>query len=408
MGVRDWFNLLLRVLLVAVGLATTYLLLWPVPIEPYAWQPETNPGRTGPYVPNGDLASSRLIPARTAGVSGVGPETIAIGHDGWLYTGLCDAQKSKAPYGPGPAACDTQAPHEGWIVRINPQNGKVVPYVKTGGRPLGMMFNKNGVLYVADAFKGILRIDVQGEFRNAVHVADCVDAQHPGRFPNYTDSLHITRDGTLWYTCPSQRFGLEDIRLDGMETQPTGRLISFDPNAPSYAAKHIWLDHLMFANGVTLPPSERFVLVNEWDGYRITRLWLTGTKRGQSDTFFENVPGYPDNIIADGEDTFWVGLVIRRLSLIDALHPYPWLMKALPNIPSALQPHATRYGWLIALDGRGKLKHNFQDTTGTLDQITGAHRLGDSLYLTTNSDPFITRIRVPSEDSTRLALGGQP
>ena len=30
----------------------------------------------------------------------------------------------------------------------------------------------------------------------------------------------------------------------------------------------------MFANGVALSPDEDYVLVNEWSGYRIRRLWI--------------------------------------------------------------------------------------------------------------------------------------
>ena len=78
-----------RVLIVAaavIGPLVLYLLFWPVPTDPYAWEPATDPGRTGPYVPNQDLAATQFI--ELAGYVGskdvatdayVGPEDVAIG-----------------------------------------------------------------------------------------------------------------------------------------------------------------------------------------------------------------------------------------------------------------------------------------------------------------------------------------
>ena len=46
----------LSFLLLGSLLLAGYLLLWPVPIEPAAWSPPANPGWTGVYAQNQQLA----------------------------------------------------------------------------------------------------------------------------------------------------------------------------------------------------------------------------------------------------------------------------------------------------------------------------------------------------------------
>ena len=62
-------------------------------------------------------------------------------------------------------------------------------------------------------------------------------------------------------------------------------------------------------------PADGSVLVNEWAGYRITRLWLTGPKRGKRETFIDNLPGYPDNIHRDATGLYWVGPTAIRIPM---------------------------------------------------------------------------------------------
>jgi len=94
-------------------------MFWPVPIDPVPWQPPPSPGLTGPYAANQALADAELL----ASGFGVGPETIALGPDGRLYTGLRD----------------------GRIVRLRPDGSDVQTFADTGGSPGGMEFDSNTV-----------------------------------------------------------------------------------------------------------------------------------------------------------------------------------------------------------------------------------------------------------------------
>lgn len=274
-------------LAVLLALAIAYLLLWPVPIEPHAWTPGEDPGRSGPFVPNDDLAVAELLPPHAE----PGPEDVAFDRDGFLYTGT----------------------EEGVVWRIDPRSGEAAEWARTGGRPLGLAFAED-TLYVADAGQGLLRITSGPGGRMVERVVEEV-AGEPLAF---TDGIHVSRNGVVWFTSPSMRWRLSELRYEAMESQSTGRLLSYDPSS---GRTRVELEGLMFANGVTMGPDEDYVLVAEGSGYRITRLWLDGARAGSHDVFCENLPGFPDNLSLDPQGLLWVGLVSVRSALLDRLHP---------------------------------------------------------------------------------------
>jgi len=379
-----------------------YLLFWPVQIEPYRWTPQQDPGLTGPFVPNDDLAAAEpVFLAQDGGglpagvklgrdVFARGPEDVALGPDGWFYSGIHFVE-------------DPHHPHfmrDGAIVRTQPQTEEVQALAFTGGRPLGVEFDTSGNLYVCDAIKGLLRVSAAGEVERV--------GPNPGTSenPDYTDNLDISDDGVVYFSSPSMRWALSQIRLDGMETRPTGRLLSYDPRTDHIKQE---LGELMFANGVVLGPGDAYALVAEWYGYRITRKWLKGPKKGTRETFIDNLPGYPDNLSIDDEGTIWVGLVIPRDAVVDRLQSHPFLIKVLARIPESLQPHPKRIGWLLGFDEDGKLRYNLQDANlrgldldndFDLEQlfyyrITGAKKLDEALILTSDLTPKYGRLALP-------------
>jgi sugar lactone lactonase YvrE len=216
-----------------------YLLSWPVPIDPVIWRPAANPR----MVPNSCLSGIRSLPD-----IGPGPESVAIGPDGRLYTGLQD----------------------GRVVRMLADGSGVETFVQTGGRPLGMKCDAGGNLIVADAFRGLLAVSPE---RKVTVLADRVNGVRM-LFPN---DLAIAADGTVWFSDASRRFDQHHWMLDLLEGRATGRLLRYDPRTGHV---EVALDRLMFANGVALGPGDEYVLVNETLAARITRYWLSGPKPG--------------------------------------------------------------------------------------------------------------------------------
>ena len=154
-----------RLLVVAAAVGLGYLLWWPVPVAPVAWNAPEHPGYRGDFMPNTALAGvERLDIAATHG-----PEALALGPDGLLYT----------------------SSHEGWIVRYDPVADNSERWVNTGGRPLGLAFDGEGTLLVADAYLGLLGIAPGGEL---TVLSDRLN----GAPIRYADDVDVAPDGLFW------------------------------------------------------------------------------------------------------------------------------------------------------------------------------------------------------------------
>lgn len=338
-----------------------YFLFAPVPVDPVAWAPLPSPGFTGPFAKNAGLSGL----SKLADGFGVGPETVTVGPDGYLYAGLKD----------------------GRILRVDAEAGDATVYADTGSRPNGLAFDSAGHLFVGDSFRGLLSVSADGSVLERVTQVD-------GEPLVFTDDVAIAADGTVWFTEGSRRFpdGAPGT-YEFMEGRATGRLISFDPSTSEVRVR---LQGLRFANGVAFGPDDDFVLVNESLGYRTKRLWLRGPREGSVDVFFENYPAAPDNIRFNGRDLFWVAFFMPREALLDAVHPYPFAKKVLARIPSFLLPTTgSQMSFIVALDLEGRVVHNLQDWSGVYRSTTSVVEVGDMLFLGSVTEDSIGRLETP-------------
>lgn len=338
-------------LLALIGVIAAYLLLWPVPIDPVAWEAPANPGYTGPFKANGRLKAVEIIPLSDTH----GPESIALGPDGLLYA----------------------ATHEGWILRFRPGGKPPERWVQTDGRPLGIDFDAGGNLIAADAYRGLLRITPEGEVTVLTDEAD-------GLTIAYADDVDIAADGKIYFSDASTKFAPGDFGgtypaslVDLMEHGGHGRLLVYDPRT---GETHTLIDGLQFANGVAVDPAQRFVLVNETGLYRVVRYWLTGEKAGTWDVLIDALPGFPDNINAGLDGRFWVALVSPRSAILDDLADDPFSRKIAQRLPGFMRPQAQPYGHVIAVDGEGNVLEDLQDPEAAYPIITGVLELSDRLF----------------------------
>lgn len=353
------------VALIAATLA--YLFLAPVSINPGAWTPPIAPALTGPYEQN-----SRLAPVQRLSLGqGHSPEDVAIDAEGRIYGGLED----------------------GRIVQLQPDGTQPRVFADTHGRPLGLVFDRDGNLLVADALKGLLSINKTGEVKLLADQADGV------KFGCLND-LDVAADGTIYFTEASKKFPMSEHVSDLLEHQPNGRLLAWDPKTQK---SRTLIPGIYFANGVAVSPDQTFVLVVETGMYRVQRLWLSGPKAGQSDIFIDNLPGFPDGIMsnkdksAGGKDKFWLALVTPRQSLFDKLLPHPFLRKVVFRLPKSLQPAPQHYSFVLALDTQGHVIDNLQNgAPDCYSQIANAVEHNGSLYLGSIGEDTIGRFTLPA------------
>jgi sugar lactone lactonase YvrE len=339
-----------------------YLFFSPVPITPVAWTPPTNPGFTGPYEKN-----SRLAPVQRISLgNGNAPEDVAVDAEGKIYGGFDDGE----------------------ILRVWSNGSTPHVFANTHGRPLGLVFDRDGNLIVADSRKGLLSINKTGEVKLLADESDGV------KFGCLND-LDVAADGTIYFTEASNKFPMSQHVSDLLEHQPNGRLLAFDPKT---GKSRTLLRGIYFANGVAVSPDQSFVLVAETGTYSVRRLWLTGPKQGQADVFIDNLPGFPDGISSNGKDKFWLALVTPRQALFDRwLLPHPFLRKAVYRLPKSIQPAPERYSFVLALDTQGHVVENLQN--GAADcyaQISNVLERDGQLYFGSIGESTVGRFTLPS------------
>ena len=349
---------ILRSLIALAVLLLVYLLLWPVPISPAVWMPPPAPELTGVYAQNSELTKIERLP-----INGNKPEDVAFDSQDRIYCG----------------------DEGGRIYRFQPDGTKPEPFAETKGRPLGLAFDHDGNLIVADAIVGLLSIAPNGQ-----PTVLAIDADHtPFRC---TNDLDIAGDGTIYFTDASYKFPLTELKADVLEHQPNGRFLSYDPKTKQ---TRVLLKDLYFANGVAVSPDQTFVLVNDTGAYRVRRYWLKGEKAGQSDIFIDNLPGFPDGISSNGKDMFWLALVNRRDAGLDWLMPHPFLRKIVWRLPSFLQPNIKRYAFALGLDLNGKVVRNLQDPSAQFTQIANVVEHKGNLYFGSIGESAIGRMPTP-------------
>ncbi len=351
-------RLLIAVLLLLIAVAV-YLLVKPIPIDPVAWTPGANPGMTGPFAEPGPFIDL----ANLIGQAGQGPEDVTRGPDGFFYTGLQD----------------------GRVVRFR-EDGPAETVVNTGGRPLGMQFDAQGNLIIADAFKGLLSLAPDRSWKVLTESAEGV------RFL-FTDDLDIARDGTIWFSDASQRFDQHRWILDFWEGRATGRLISY---RPATGETKVHLRDLQFANGVALGPDEEYVLVNETIPARISRYWLKGPKAGSRDIFLDGLPGHPDNLSYNGKGIFWVAMAAPRLTTFEKLAGWPKVRAMLFRLPESWrQIEPEPLAWTIGVEPNGRIKYNLQDRSGNYTNITSVNEFDGRLYFGSIYMTSVGRVKAP-------------
>jgi sugar lactone lactonase YvrE len=353
-------RIILRLLVALVVGGLAYLLLWPVPIDPVAWNPPVMPELTGIYAQNSELSKIERL-----NVNGYAPEDVAFDSQDRIYCGTND----------------------GHIFRFQPDGTRPEVFSHTYGRPLGLAFDSAGNLIVADAVKGLLSIDAGGSITALSSQADGV----PFRC---TNDLDIAADGTIYFTDASYRFPLTDLKADVLEHRGNGRFLAYDPKTKQ---TRVLLRDLYFANGVAVSPDQSYALVNETGTYSIRRVWLKGEKQGQSETFIDNLPGFPDGLSSNGRDIFWVAIVNRRDPVLDKLLGRPFLRKVVMRLPDFLQPAIKRYAFVLALDANGKVVRNLQDPSPQcFAEIANVVEHKGALYFGSIGESSIGRMAVPA------------
>jgi sugar lactone lactonase YvrE len=346
-----------------LGIAAVYLLVWPVPVKPVAWQAPTASGYVGSFARNERLKGLETLPIG----DNHGPETVALDAQGRIHA----------------------ATHEGRIVRLRADGSNPENWVTTGGRPLGIRFDHAGNLLVADAFRGLLQIAPDGAITVLATEAD-------GKPILYANSVDVADDGRIYFSDASTKFGARQwggshaaSLLDILEHGGHGRLLVYDPQARKASSL---VTGLNFANGVAVSHDQNSVLISETGTYRVLRHWIAGPGRGRTEPVIENLPGFPDNLSTGLDGRFWLALISPRNKLVDQLSGAPFVRTMIQRLPTFIRPQAVAYGHVLAFDGTGRVLASLQDPDGAYRLTTGATEARDYIYVGSLVMPTLGRL----------------
>jgi sugar lactone lactonase YvrE len=339
-------------------LLAAYLTLWPVPINPVSWNAPMPPGYIGPHAVNTKLDNLKIISLGKE----EGPEHIVIGKDGKLYTTVAS----------------------GNILRMNPDGSAQEVFINTGGRVLGFDFDARGNLIAADVNKGLLSISPNKK------ITVLTDKVH-GDPIRYADAVVVAKSGKIYFSDASTRFAPKDWGgtfgasiLDIMEQSSTGRVLEYEP---AKKITRVVARGFSFANGLALSRDERHLFVNETGKYRVWKISVNArdldisNPSGLAKVLFDNLPGYPDNLMRGLNGKIWLGFAKPRNPTVDKLAAKPVMRRFILRLPRAMWPVPKTYGHVFAFTEDGKVVVDLQDPTGAYPETTGVTETADRLYI---------------------------
>lgn len=254
------------------------------------------------------------------------------------------------------------------ITKISPDE-KMEVFAHTGGQNLGMAFDNEGNIIVANNSKGVLKINNKGKVETLV----------PANYPN---GVAVSKDGTIYYSDSSSKYygTKKSYFLDYLEARPYGKLFSFNPKTRELKTL---LTDLRYANGVALSKNEDFLLVNETYGYKITKYYIKGAKAGTKEVFKDSLYGYPDGISSDDKGDFYVAIYAPRKPFLDLIHKYPFLKAQLAKLPQSMLPKPDKNSSILVIDENGKVLKKYYDNTGNIFSLSSVKRYDRTLYIGT-------------------------
>lgn len=335
-----------------------------------------------------------------------GPESFAFSEDGSLYTGLADGRIVRV------LNLDA-TPTYTTIARTGEdvEGCGTLDMEEVCGRPLGLRWDPThpGHLLVADAYKGLLRVDVTA--KEAV-VAVLVSSATKGL--TLVNDLDVTADGRFVFFTNTGRFPRNQIHKNLAEARPTGQVWVYETATQT---ARVLVDALVMPNGITLTHDNSALLVctafvglhrvdvpaggldslsSEQPPRLLEAVMVNNDIQGSVDNIRRFMP--PDASIGRGGGTYLVGLGSKRSSpffLPQMLAPFPTLRRLVSFIGletiTSLIPRACL---LLEVDSHGKELRTFMDQTTTCYWASEAE-LGNSdwLYIGSWRTPFLARAK---------------
>jgi sugar lactone lactonase YvrE len=194
------------------------------------------------------------------------------------------------------------------------------------------------------------------------------------------------------------------------EQSASGRVLEYDPDTKQV---RVIAKGLSLANGIALSRDERSLFVSESGRYRIWKIDVDAREADISarpagmQVVFDNLPGYPDNLMRGEAGRIWVGLAGPRNAL-DAMAGRPFMRELALRIPRSLWPDPKSYGHVFAFTEDGKVVDDLQDPSGHSAATTGATETSQRLYIHNVNHAELSWIEKPDKRALAPARARMP
>jgi len=332
-------------ILIIAAAITISLLLKACSVHPLAWEPNEQQGFTGTTGLNEKLTSAQKISLG----SWYGPEDIVFDSIGNLYTGVHSKENKFS---------------DGRILKID-STGNVEEFYNAGSWVAGLHFDKSGNLIALSHKQGLISISSDKK------VTVLATRDENGKRFLISNGLDIASDGKIYFSNTSEEsaYTIDYGKKIILEMKPLGGFYCYDPETKTIKTL---INGTYFGNGVVLAKDETYALMVETAKYRVLRYWLKGDKAGQTDTFIDNLPGFPNGISIREDGTYWLGYSTKRSKDLDKIHNKPALKRLVYALPGFLQPKAEKFGMVMNISADGKILESLFDSKGIVMPEAGA------------------------------------
>lgn len=336
----------------------------------------------GKLAPNDLLTKAKYIGHKNLR----GPETIVFSKSGIMYTGLMNGQIVRLHP-------KTDTIHK--IITIGTETNDTLcndygPYLQSHascGFPLGLRFHpdKPDILYVADAYFGIIKVDVIKATKETVISSN--DPRFKDAPMKFCDDVDIDGD-IIYFVDTSYQNDINKVFDEFFEAVPHGRLFSFNEKTNEL---DLIAGNLYLPNGMQLMPNKNEILINEITMSRIIKINL----KGGSKEVFVNLPGHGDTIRLTDKNTLLVPFCLARhnkYGLHDLLGEYPALRSFISIFLNfhKLIMITPKYGLVVEYDLNGNVLRSWHDPSGkTIELTTNAVIHDNKMYLGSFQHDFI-------------------
>lgn len=317
-----------------------------------------------------------------------GPECIEFSKDGEMYTGVMSGQIVRIDVATNSVETIVQIGDETNTTLCSLENVK--GHVPTCGCPLGIRFHPNDpeLLYVTDAFYGIVKVNVKTGKKTTVLSSN--DPRFKDAPMKLTDDLDIDGD-IIYFVDSSYEHTIDEAFAEFLEGVARGRLYSYNEKTDML---EFITGNLYFPNGMQLMPNKKEVLINEVNQARIIKVQLNGTNKGSKEVFLD-LPGHGDTIRLSKHNTLLVPFVDKLNPFLNYFGEYPLIRSILVAIIDfeALIKIAPKYGFVAEYDLNGKALRSWHDPTGNVvNCATSLNVHENKVYVGSYKDDYIAVI----------------